>query len=486
MVVTTGPREQPAADELVALCARLPLALNVAAARAASHPAMSLRELCAGLREARQRLEMLSAEPGHADLGAVFSWSYDALSAPAARLFRLLGIHPGPDIGLPAAASLAALDLDQARQALAELAGANLVTEHALGRYALHDLLRAYAAGQAHAHDCADERHAALCRVLDHYLHTATHSAMLLLRSREPFALAPPSPGTRPERLGDHRKALAWFGAEHEVLLAAVTLAAETGEDSHAWQLPRAMMPYLCRRGYVHELVTVMSSALAAATRLDDALGQAVSLRGLGNWCAIAGNYDQGRAHLERCLPLYQRLGDRKGEGMARQGLAKLAEVQGRFADALGHSEQALGLFQVVGDEAGEAEMLGTVGWFHALLGDYERARSFCEQSLALSVKLGGCPFEYNVWDTLGYTEHHLGGFARAAEHFEVALGLCRDHGNRYIEAEILTHAGDARRALGEVPQARRDWRQALAIYDEIQHPDAGKVRARLASAGPA
>ena len=102
-------REQQETAELVALCSRLPLALNIAAARAVTHPAMPLRELCDSLRDARQRLEMLSAEPGHADVSAVFSASYEAVSAPAARLFRLLGIHPGPDISLPAAASLAAL-----------------------------------------------------------------------------------------------------------------------------------------------------------------------------------------------------------------------------------------------------------------------------------------------------------------------------------------------------------------------------------------
>ena len=100
-------REQPEADELAELCARLPLALNISAAYAAARPAMPLRELTARLRGTR--LDLLSAGPGQADVRTVFSWSYRGLSAPAARLFRLLGLHSGPDISLPAMVSLTAL-----------------------------------------------------------------------------------------------------------------------------------------------------------------------------------------------------------------------------------------------------------------------------------------------------------------------------------------------------------------------------------------
>jgi tetratricopeptide (TPR) repeat protein len=169
------------------------------------------------------------------------------------------------------------------------------------------------------------------------------------------------------------------------------------------------------------------------------------------------------------------------GEGWAHRSLSVLAGVQGRYADALSHTEQGLCLFQAIGDEVLEAEMLNGVAWSHALAGDYQQARAFCEQSLVLIAKLGGCHFEGDVWDTLGYIEFHLGDFARAADHFDLALALCRD-GDRSSRAWILTHAGDARHAVGELPQARRAWQQALAILDDLQHPSAGQVRAKLAS----
>jgi tetratricopeptide (TPR) repeat protein len=416
----------------------------------------------------------------------VFSWSYRQLGPTAARMFRLLGLHPGPDIAIPAAASLAATDQTEARRLLRQLTRDCLITEHAPGRYAFHDLLRAYAADSARACDPEPDRDAACDRILDHYLHTASHSRLLLRRpAQEPLALAPPGPGTRPEQPADHRQALAWFTAEHQVLLATAALTAETGTDRRAWQLACAMGEYFRKRGYPREQVTVMASALAAATRLDDPLGQAMSLRRLGMAYFSASDYEQARAYLEHCLPLYRRLGDRHGEAVAQQDLSHVANVQGRYADALGHLEQARGLFHAIGHALGEAETLGNSGWHYALLGYYQRARELTEQSLALTARLGGGSFEHSFWDTLGYIELQLGHFAQATAHFEAALTLSRDNSDTLIEGLILIHLGDARHAAGELPQARQAWQRALAIFDDLQHPSAGKVRAKLARSAP-
>jgi DNA-binding SARP family transcriptional activator/tetratricopeptide (TPR) repeat protein len=476
--------EPGATGEIAELCAHLPLALAVAAARAVTRPGFPLAQLTAELRDASGRLDVLDAGDSAASVAAVFSWSYHQLSPDAARMFRLLGLHPGPDISVAAAASLAAVGEPGARSLLRELARDCLITEHAPDRYASHDLLRAYAAAQGRGHDPQPDRDAATIRILDHYLHTADRGCVLLTPSREPLPLAPPSPGTCPERLADRWEALAWFEAEHQVLLGAVTLGADIGADRHAWQLPCAMTDYLFRRGYPREGIAVLAGAVAAATRLDDTLGQAVSLRSLGNAFARTGNNDQARAHLERCLPLFERLGDLRGEAGAQASLAKVAEIQGRFADALAHDEQALRLCRAIGHELGEATILTGVAWYHAVLGDYQQARSFCEQSLTLIAKLDAHDFEHTVWDTLGYIEQHLGDFAQAAAHFEYALGLCRKYGNRYDEVEILIHIGDVRLAGGELPGARQAWQQALGICEDIDHHDAAKIRAKLASTG--
>jgi DNA-binding SARP family transcriptional activator/DNA-binding XRE family transcriptional regulator len=474
--------EPGVAAELTGLCARLPLALSIAAARAAMQPGLPLATLAGQLRHVGRRLDALDAGD-LASVRAVFSWSYDNLGEPGARMFRLLGVHPGPDITAAAAASLAAIPLDQARHALTKLTRASLLAEPAPGRYAFHDLLRAYATELATATDTPADRQAATTRMLDHYLHTAARAALLRNQAKEPVALAPPGPGAVPEQPADDRQALVWFEAEHQVLLAALTLAAESGFDTHAWQLPWAMESFLQPRGHWLEWAATQRTALAAATRLGDTAAQALSGRLLAKACTDLRDNDQALGHFASGLTLYHRLGNRLGEARSHQGLGVLAQRQGRYADALGHAEQALRLCQAIGDKASEAEALNDVGWYHGLLSDYQQARAFCRQALTLSAEAGHRRLEGCVWDSVGYAEHHLGNLAEAAACYQRAVSLFREVGDRFAEAETLTHLGDTRHAAGEQAQAREAWQQALAILDDLQHPHAGQVRDKLRAA---
>jgi DNA-binding SARP family transcriptional activator len=474
--------EPAAVDRIAGLCACLPLALAVAAARAAARPGFPLATLADELADSAGRLDALDAGDPGSSVRAVFSWSYRLLTGQAARMFRLLGIHPGPDITVPAAASLAAISEPDARRLLRELARAHLITEHVPGRYAFHDLLRAYATEQAHQTDSDTGRREATGRVLDHYLHTAARAAPLLDPPIEPVALASPMPGVAAGQPADDQQALAWFEEEHQVLLAAVSLAAGSGFDSHTWQLSWAMTPFLQIRGHWQERAATQRTALAAATRLGDAAAQAVSGRLLADACTDLGDHDQALGHYADSLTLYQRLGNRLGEAKVQYSLGSLADRQGRYADALGHDEQALRLCQAIGDKTGEAMALNAVGWDYGLLGDYQRARAFCRQALALNAEVGYRWLEAAAWDSVGYAEHHLGNLAEAAACYQRALSLHRESGARFHEAELLTHLGDTRHAAGELAQAREAWQQALAILDDLQHPDAGQVRAKLAS----
>lgn len=398
-------------------------------------------------------------------------------------MFRLLGLHPGPDVSVPAAASLAAAGRPEARRLLSELARDCLLTEHAPGRYAFHDLLHSYAASRARDTDSAGEREAAVARVLDHYLHTAASAALLLSPSHEPVALAPPSPGTAPEPIADHRQALAWFDAEHHVLISAVGHAYGSGSDSHAWQIPWATAPFLDHRGHWQEWAAAQLTALAAATRLGDTFGQAISSRILGGAYTALRDYDRALDYHASSLRQYRQLGNRHGEAKGHQNLAAIAQHQGRYADALGHAEQALSIFHSEGHKAAEAVALNNVGWCHGLLGDYQQARAYCKRALALSAEAGERRGEGYAWDSLGYAEHQLGNFSEAAACYDRALAIAREIGDRRGEADSLIHLGDTRQA-GELPQAREAWQQALAILEDLKHPDAGKVRARLDGIG--
>jgi DNA-binding SARP family transcriptional activator/Tfp pilus assembly protein PilF len=471
--------EPDAAAELIGLCARLPLALAIASAS----PRGPLSALAAELRDARARLDVLDTGDPATCVRTVFSWSYQQLSLPAARMFRLLGLHPGPDITIPAAASLAAVSLSQARQHLGELGCAHLITEPSPGRYAQHDLLRAYATEQATGQEAETERHQAVQRALDYYLHTARAAALLLDPAREPVTLGPPRPGVTPGRPTDSQQALAWFEAEHHVLTSAVTLAARMRFDGCAWQLAWAVDDFLNWRGHWQEWAATQRTALAAATRLGDTAGQATARRLLAHTFARVGDYLKARSHLTCSLGLYRQLGDAIGEGRVHQTLGWVAERQGRNADALGHAEQALTLYQAAGDQARQAAALNNLGWCHALVGAYPQAQAFCRQALALHRQLGHRRGEANSWDSLGYAEHKLGNLAEAGHCHRQALRLVRELGDRYDEAEMLTHLGDVRHTAGDLPAAQSAWQQAVDILDELHHPDAALVRGKLRQA---
>src|SRR6266851_2130136 len=366
------PREEQAAGELTELCARLPLALNIAAARAVLRPGWPLAALVSELHGTRQRLDPLTTGDSAADLRAVFSWSCHTLSTGAARMFRLLGLHPGPDISVPAAASLAALDRDQARRALDELTAAHLLTEHTRGRYTFHDLLRAFAAEQAHIHDTKAERCDARHRALDHYLCTGHAAFTVLYPGWIPLDLPRPVPGVAPEDLADQEQALTWSEAEHAVLVAATFWAAEGGFDSHAWQIPCGLGTIMERRAYCREWAIVSEVALGAAQRSGDLTGQAHSHHRLGQALLARGSYPEARIHLRQALALFDRLGDPARQGDIYVALSTMLSEERLFADAVTCAQRALDLYRATSHVAGQSIALNNIGWFEAQLGRYE------------------------------------------------------------------------------------------------------------------
>jgi len=475
--------EPAAARELIGLCARLPLALAITAARAEAQPGFPLAALAAELRDARGRLDALATGEDVTDVRAVLSWSYRNLPAPAARMFRLLAIHPGPDITAPAAASLAAQSLPRARAQLRELTRCHLLAEPAPGRYAFHDLLRAYAAERARAEDPEPERRAALERSLDHYLHTAHRAAMLLNAHRGPITPHPAQPGTLPERLGGHAQALAWFTAEHQVLLSLIGLAGRDGFDEHAWQLPWALSDFFNWQGHWHDLAAVQDGALAAARRLGDTATLADVHRSIGQAHYGLWAWDAARTHLAQALALYQELGDRPGQARAHISLGHVMDRMGRYREALGYARQALSLFEAAGNRPGQARAMNNMGWYLARLGNYQQALVRSHQALGMQREVGDRCGEAHTWDSLGYAHHHLGEYARAARCYQEAIGLYVDLGDRHGQAETLTRLGDMRRAAASPQAAIEIWQQALDILDALQHPDAEHVRDKLGHA---
>ncbi|WP_308295256.1 BTAD domain-containing putative transcriptional regulator [Streptomyces sp. PSAA01] len=476
--------EPEAVAEVITVCAGLPLALAIVAARAAAHPRFGLEALAGELRDARGSLDAFEGGDATTDVRAVFSWSYHALGPDAARLFRLLGVHPGPDIAAPAAASLVGVPVPQARRLLIQLTRAHLITERAPGQYGFHDLLRAYAVELTRAYDGQEERHTALHRLLDHYLHTAVAAGTVFTPHREPIRVEPVSPGVSVGEFAGHAQALLWFSLTYPALIAALQQAAETGFEAHAWQLGWSLMEFLDQRGHWHDQRTVHRTALGSAHRIRDLTGQAHACYGLGLADLRMGRYDRARGHLVRALNLHRETGNAVGQALAHGALNFACEREGRLDEGLHHALRALKLHRAAGRRSGEAYAMNNVGWAYAMLGDFQQTLVHCEKALNMMREAGDRRGESAAWDSLGYAYQHIGDHQQAIRCYRHAVELRRGRGERVREAESLHRLGSAQLAAGDRAGARDSWQRALTRFDALGHPDAQRLRDGLTRLG--
>ncbi|MBL7260243.1 XRE family transcriptional regulator [Paractinoplanes lichenicola] len=457
-----APIEAGAAATIVAGCGRLPLALALVAARV-------------------RQSGFSTPAAGLDDVRAVFSWSYDALGADAARLFRLLGPAAGDDIALPAAAALAGLEPIEARPLLRELVDASLLSEPAPGRFRLHDLLRAYARELAGA----DERRAALTRLLDHYTHTAYQAELALNPARAPIMLALESPPdeTRPKQRVDIKAALEWLGTERAVLMAALRQAADEGLDRRAWQLGWALDTFLYQNKHWQDEDAAWAVALRAATALVDQPAAAQAHRFLAVVAGRLERFGDADEHMLRSAELCRQAGDDEGAAETEFMLSYVCWLRGDHDGALAHAERSLQQWTSLGDPLWAAKAGNAVAWYHAQLGDHPRAVAHYEAALSWLRDAGDQPDEAVVRHGLGLVRLAQGDHTGAAEQLHAGLDLVRRLDDPLMEAQLALSLGDVLRAAGDPAAARPEWERAHALLTAAGHPQAADVARKLAAA---
>jgi DNA-binding SARP family transcriptional activator/tetratricopeptide (TPR) repeat protein len=467
-----------AAEALAAQCCRLPLALRVAAELAAARPAISLAGLVSELADQQRRLDLLDAggDPRSA-VRAVFSWSCRHLDPAAARTFRLLGLHPGPDLDRYAAAALTGTTVSQAERVLDALTRAHLTQLAGPGRYSMHDLLRAFARDLAVSSDAEDEQQAALTRLFDHYLHTAAVAMDTLFpgeRHRRPRI---PPPATPPPPVTDSAVARAWLDAQRATLVAVAVHTASRGWPGHATRLAATLFRYLDGGGHYPEAITIHSQARLAARHMGERVAEAEALTSLAVLDLRHGRNPQAAAHLQQALALFRDAGDRSGEVRALGNLGILSFQLGRYEQATGQLQQALALFREIGDHAGEARALASLSMIDFQLGRYEQATGHIHRTLALFRAAGDRTGEAHALSSLGEVDLRRGNCRQATEHLQRALALFRGAGDRTGEARALTALGDVGLRQDCYEQAADYQRQSLAVCSEIGY-QSGEVSA--------
>jgi tetratricopeptide (TPR) repeat protein/transcriptional regulator with XRE-family HTH domain len=461
--------EPQAVGALTQFCAGLPLALAVTAARAATWPGLSLAELAAQLNSEAERLDVMDVGDTNTSVRAAFSWSYRYLRAASARLFCLLALHPGPDITVPAAASLASTSLARARDLLTELTQVSLLRRHAPGRYAFHDLVRAYARELA-GNKGQTEQDAALSGLFDYYLHTAAAAMDVIFpaeKDRRP-RVAPPAESELP--ITDPKLAAAWLDAERTNLIAAAH-AAINDWPRHTTRLAATLFRYLDAGGHFSEAITIHGAARDAASRTGDRAAEAVALTNLGVVDIRLGVEQRAIDHLQQALSLYPGTSDRVGHARALHNLALVYHRLGRV-EAVDLERQALYLHQEAGDRIGQVRALSSLGTMETQDGRYEEAMLLQQQALALSRELGDRSGEAYALAYIGELARYQRRYRLAETQIQQALILFREIGDRNGEAGALADLGATNLRQGHHPQAEDHFRQALAVYREIGDPN--------------
>ncbi|WP_170284714.1 AfsR/SARP family transcriptional regulator [Kribbella amoyensis] len=471
--------EPAAAEELVSLSARLPLALSLVAAHAAAHSTWSLDAVATDLRRTRQGLDAFTGEDQATDLRAVFSWSYQLVTATSARLFRLSGVHPGPHLSVPAAAALVGTTPDRIRPALAELERAHLMSRLSPDRYSAHDLLHIYATELAREHE--NEREA-LWRLLDHYLRTADAGDQWLRPHRDPDELPAPRGTPSAESFSGYQEAFEWFEAEYPNLVVLVDHAARNGFDGHATHLARTITGFLERRGLWNTWVEVMETAVQACVRAEDVPGQVMAHRYRAHALARQLRLDEALTEAETALDLAERHGNQVAQAWCRRMLAFVLSQQERLKESYEHDVIASDLFQAAGHRTGQALALNSLGRLQAsTFGDFDQAIAYCRQAQRLYQEVDHKLGEAATWDHLGYAYRGMAAYTESISAYRQALALYRQLNDLYYQALMLQNLGDLHHELGNQEAAGTSWQAALALLTDLNHPDAEAIDHRLA-----
>ena len=505
-------------NEIVRLCGRLPLAIRIAAARLRHRPAWTPADLAERLRDQQHRLAELQS--GQRSITAAIDLSYAHLDQKRQGLFRLLGLHPGPDFDAFAAAALADLTEHDAERLLDDLLDVHLLQQRRPNRYQFHDLVGSHAADTCARVEPEATRQRAVTRLFDHYAHTASAAAGVLYPHDADRRPRLSTPDTLAPVLDDRASAAEWLDAELANLLAV----AHEDQPRHTLHLSGALHRHLRTRGRYTNAVALHGHAAATARRVGDRQGEQNALNRLGHVRRMREDYGAAIDCFEQALHISRAIGDRGGEHDALFGFGQIYRLQGRYVVAierfqqalviaraignrggemndllaLGHAcrvqghhglaveshEQALAIARAIGDRAGECNALDAMGDLARVRGRYPAAVDCYRQSLAVARSLGHQVGELGALWGLGHAYRGLDQHASAVDCYQQVADRAREIGHRNSEFEACYGLGQGELATGRPDQALEHHRRALTIACELgQAPDQARAHAGVADA---
>lgn len=477
--------EPHAARQVVDWCAHLPLALRIVGERLANRPRLTLADLADELSGEHARLDALGSDDDElSDVRTVFSWSYQQLQPDAARLFRLLGLHPGSDVSETAAAAIAGTTPAKARRLLDVLTGAHLLSQRADGRFRLHDLLRLYALERAENDDEPEARNASVDRLLEWYLATAESARKAILPHSHAIKGLPAVLQTPPQRFDSVDAAMSWYESERQNLLDCLEFAVRTERHGFAWQLPVVADGFFELRSYWYDWYEVHQLGLQAARAAADRYGEASNLLCLGDVNWRRGAYDEALACYTATIGIAREIGDHWLEGFGLRGAGLVHQDRALFDVAISHYRAASEVFTSAGIDRGAAMCLLSIGTCRRHQERFTEAVEQCERAVATFRTLND-PWSMG-WglQPLGLAYRDLGRLDDSQRCFTEALSIFQRFNDHRSVGLTHMYLGEVLHATGDAPGARRSWTIAVEIFDGLGDHRAVEVRQRLERTG--
>ncbi|SHG73452.1 ATP-binding protein [Streptoalloteichus hindustanus] len=473
--------EPDAVGRLATLCAYLPLALRIAAQRVATRPHHRLSDLVDDLARSGDLLGALAVDDDETTaIRPVLSWSYTALDPHAARLFRLVSLHPG-QISLPALASLAGLAVPEAHRLVTTLTHAHLAEETGPDLYGMHDLLRGYAGELATTLDTHEQRGDAATRLVDWYLHTSNNArAVIAPPTLRPLPLKAPLPGVVPHEFSSREDALRWYRTEEDNIVAVTRLALHHDLHEAAWQFPVAWTTYLMMRGPHHVYDRLHQLGQRAARLAGDTNGEAWVTATYAYLLRGRGHLDRAEQQFRHAVDLRRQLADPRGQAWATTGLGLVAHDRHDLDLAGARLREALTLFEQTTDQHGRAMALSALGDVHRAAARIEEAHRCLTEALAIQTELRIGYGQGHTLAVLAEVHRERGELDQALRHLERSLALRRRLGDRFGTADALERVGDLVAEMGRPQDAHDAWSEAAELLDELGSARATSIRERL------
>ncbi|MBB5159560.1 ATP-binding protein [Saccharopolyspora phatthalungensis] len=474
--------DNAAANRIAQLCSHLPLALRVVAERTAGRPHLSLAEVADELVDEQRRLDTLASEEDElTDVRAVFSWSYRALTADQRRTFRLLGLHPGDEIGSAAAAALVGIPGSTVKRRLQELVDVHLLQEVTRDRFQLHSLLRAYSIERCQRETTQRERTHAIRRMQSWYLHTADRARQFIL----PYSHAIPLvavDGIQIPPLATVAESTNWYEREHINILGVLRQAMDLGQYDLAWKLPVVADGFFELHSYWREWKQIHEDGLAAAQAIGDRLGEASNFLCLGDATWRLGQHHEALEHYEQAHTIARQIADHWLEGFALRGTGLIHEELGDTSRATDYFERALAVFRASGIERGEGMALLSIGKAQRSGGEIRSAVDYCRDAIEIFERIGD---QWSIaWARLplGQIYDEMGQSDEAEASLRAALRIFEEFRDRRSEAGTLDQLGGVLKRRGDIERSRDCWTRALEILETLDETHAESVRTKIAA----